>query len=117
QFEEVLRNASKAGALLVIDNLQSGQDLGRRIASEVGCVQVALSNFPWTSPELTNMTEVMKWNARRLARALALAKLRGEVIRLRSELEMWRVATIVSAVIAVALLAAYLRLALRLRRR
>jgi len=117
QFEGVLRNASKAGALLVIDNLQSGQDLGRRIASEVGCVQVALSNFPWTSPELTNMTEVMKWNARRLARALALAKLRGEVSRLRSELEMWRIATIVSAVIAIALSVAYLRLVLRLRRR
>ncbi|RLF00247.1 MAG: hypothetical protein DRJ63_03040 [Thermoprotei archaeon] len=100
QYEDIVKNATKAKALLVIDNMQSGEDLGKKIASEVGCVQVALSNFPWTSPELTNMTQVMKWNTEKLAKALEEAELRGEIVELKREIEFWKTTTAVSAVVA-----------------
>ena len=106
EYESVVENATAAGALLVIDNLQSGTELGGKIASEVGAVEVALSNFPGVAPELVNVTEVMEWNALKLADALREARVRGEVGKLREQISFWTAATIaLSAVAAVEALA------------
>lgn len=117
QYEEILKNASTAKVLLIVDNLQSGEELGEKIALEVGCVQVALSNFPGIAPELKNMTEVMKWNAEQLAKALETAELKGEINRLRGELETWKTAALVASALAVVFLMASIFLALKLRKK
>ncbi len=46
-MQELIDQGKKAGVSLVIDNLQSGSpDAGVTMASEIGAVQVTLSNFP-----------------------------------------------------------------------
>ncbi len=127
QFEELVKNGTKYGAVLVIDNLQSGVELGKKLAKEIGAIEVALTNFPYTAPELVNMTEVMKYNARLLAQALQYARWRSssaevgqlyeEINSLRAELSLWRYAFIASAVINVALLVCVVALVAKLRRR
>ena len=69
-YSEVIRNATESRAFLVVDNLQSGTELGKRIAEEIGGVEVALTNFPDIRPGLSNMTDVMVWNANLLTKAL-----------------------------------------------
>ncbi len=117
ELSKVIENATKARALLVIDNLQSGTDLGRKIAEEVGAIEVALTNFPGVAPGVSNVTEMMKYNAKLLAQALEAAgwrssvkELRSEVTELRhelalasSEVESWRMAFVASAAVNVVL--------------
>ena len=43
---ELVDEGRGAGVTLIIDNLQSGQDVGRGIAEELGCRRIILSNFP-----------------------------------------------------------------------
>ena len=103
QYESIIANATQSGAKLVIDNLQSGVDLGNKIASEIGGVEVALSNFPKIAPELSNVTAVMKWNAEKLSKAVENLELLSEISSLKAQLNTWVTATTVSSIIAVAL--------------
>lgn len=64
KYEEIIEKGK--GSKLVIDNLQSGTELGKKIANELGAVEVALSNFPIEG----NVTEMMVKNAEKLAKAL-----------------------------------------------
>ncbi len=64
KYEEVIEKGK--GAKLVIDNLQSGTELGKKIAKEIGAVEVAISNFPTKG----NVSEMMIENAEKLAKAL-----------------------------------------------
>jgi len=126
-YEEIVKNATEGKALLVIDNLQSGTELGKKIADDVGAVEVALTNFPGTAPGLNNVTEVMKHNAELLAQALYFAKLKKspteigklyrEVSNYEREARMWEYAFIASAVVNVALIASVAALVTKLRRR
>ncbi len=68
KYSEILEKGK--GAKLVIDNLQSGTELGEKIAKELGAVEVAISNFPMDG----NVTEMMIENAEKLAEALKQAK-------------------------------------------
>lgn len=121
EYSEIVENASKANALLVIDNLQSGTELGKKIADEVGAIEVALTNFPKTAPGLNNVTKVMKYNAKLLADALSQVKyvkeLTTEVGNLRSEVGLWRTLSIASLVINVLLAISVGLLVIKLRRR
>ena len=103
EYSEVVGNATKYGAVLVIDNLQSGVELGEKIASEVGAVEVALTNFPGTAPGLNNVTEVMKYNAKLLAKALEEATAMKKKIMLEREISFWRNTTYILAILAIAL--------------
>ena len=103
EYSEIIENATKYGAVLVIDNLQSGVELGEKIASEVGAVEVALTNFPGTAPGLNNVTEVMKYNARLLAEALVEATVMKEKTMLERQIGFWRTTTYTLAVLAIAL--------------
>jgi len=126
-YEEIIKNATEGKALLVIDNLQSGTELGKKIAEEIGGVEVALTNFPGTAPGLNNMTEVMKHNAELLAQALYFAKLKKsptelgklyrEVSNYEHEAKLWESAFIASAVLNAVLIASVAVLAAKLRRR
>jgi hypothetical protein len=95
EYNEVVSNATQARALLVIDNLPSGVDLGIKIAKEVGAVEVALHNFPKAVPEASNVTEMWKYNARLLASALKAASttrsvevLQDQVLRLSRDVNL-----------------------------
>lgn len=70
ELSRVIENATKNGAVLVIDNIQSGVDLGIKIAKELGIREVALSNFPGVPKDVRNLTEMMKYNADLLEAAL-----------------------------------------------
>ncbi|OYT61726.1 MAG: hypothetical protein B6U69_03080 [Thermofilum sp. ex4484_15] len=73
----IVANATKFHAVLVVDNLQSGTQLGKKIADALGIKEVALTNFPWVTKGLNNMTSVMIWNAKLLAKALTSKGRRG----------------------------------------
>ena len=117
QYEAVIKNGTEHHAILVIDNVQSGTDLGRKIASEIGAVEVALTNFPQTAPKLNNMTQVMRWNVQRIIDALKNAELMAEVSSLKGQIETWRtaeIATLIAAALEAIIIAALL---MRVRRR
>lgn len=90
EYDEVINNASKEHALLVIDNMQSGTSLGEKIATTIGASHVALTNFPLINPETRNVTEMMKYNARLLVDALKRAEVEIRLSEIRNELELWR---------------------------
>ena len=101
QYEAVIKNATDQHAILVVDNIQSGTDLGRKIASQIGAVEVALTNFPLTAPNLNNMTQVMRWNVQKIIDALKNAELMAEVSSLKRQIATWRTAAIATLIAAV----------------
>ena len=117
QYEAIIRNATDHHAILVIDNVQSGTDLGKKIASEIGAVEVALTNFPQTAPNLNNMTQVMEWNAQKIVDALKNAELMGEVSSLKGQIEIWRTSTIATLIGAVLEAIIIVVLLMRMKRR
>jgi hypothetical protein len=113
EYSEVVSNATQTRALLVIDNLPSGVDLGMKIAKEVGAVEVALHNFPKAVPEVPNVTEMWKYNARLLAGALKAANatrsvevLQGQVLKLSRDINSLTVYLITSVALNAILVAA-----------
>ena len=90
EYEEVVVNATRENALLVVDNLQSGTELGESLAQRIGAVHVVLTNFPGIQPGVNNVTDMIKYNALQLAKALDEAETRAELLRTRSEVEFWR---------------------------
>ncbi|MCS7102406.1 MAG: zinc ABC transporter substrate-binding protein [Candidatus Korarchaeum sp.] len=100
-FESIVKNATESKAVLVVDNLQSGTEVGFRIASQVDALEVALSNFPESPPELKNMTQVMKWNAERLADALSYAELKASVRKSSSRAQLYETLAIMLAILAI----------------
>ncbi len=63
---DLINTGRTEGAILVIDNLQSGTELGSEIAAEIGGYHVILSNFPNAVPETENIPEMLEYNARQL---------------------------------------------------
>ncbi|MCD6593357.1 zinc ABC transporter substrate-binding protein [Candidatus Bathyarchaeota archaeon] len=116
QYESIIKNATKFNAVLVIDNLQSGTEMGKKVASEVGAVEVALTNFPQVMPELNNMTQVMRWNIQRIIEALKNAEVMGEVNVLKEQIETWKIATIAVLIVSVVEAAVIAALLMRLRK-
>ncbi len=119
EYEELVKIGKEKGVLLVVDNLQSGTELGKKLASEIGAVEVALTNFPGTAPGLNNMTQVMKFNALRLAEALKYAEIAGtakEANKLRYEVDTWRTAFLASLSINIVLIACIALMIRKLRK-
>ncbi|MCX8204921.1 MAG: zinc ABC transporter substrate-binding protein [Candidatus Nezhaarchaeota archaeon] len=114
--ESAVANATMWRAALIIDNMQSGVELGESIAKQVGAAHVALTNFPWVQREVRNVTDMMKYNAKLLAKALAEVELKGELMKTKGEVETWRAFSIASGSAAVVLAATTAVLALRMRR-
>lgn len=120
EYEEVIANATREKAILVVDNLQSGTELGEEVARRIGAVHVVLTNFPMALPDVANVTEVMRYNAMLLAKALSEALnealLRDEIARLRGEVELLRGSVVALGGLAAALAVATTASAVRLRR-
>ncbi len=116
--QDLVNLASKGeeeGAVLVIDNLQSGTGFGRSLAEKVGAVHVVLSNFPGTEPGVEDLASLMESNAGKLFNSLENLSVRAEVQSLRCRLELYQtvVYVLVAIVAAEALALGYILLRVR----
>ncbi|MBU6998558.1 MAG: zinc ABC transporter substrate-binding protein [Theionarchaea archaeon] len=104
---QLIKTGEKAGAILVIDNLQSGTDIGSRIASEIGAYHVILTNFPHAVPETDTLADMIEYNARQLLTAVqeyqeekqTISTLEKELEKERSRRDIYQVLTFVLAVL------------------
>jgi len=110
EYSEVVSNATQARAVLVIDNIPSGIDLGIKIAREIGAVEVAIHNFPKTAPEISNVTDMWIYNAKLLANALKAANttmtietLYNQVLKLSRDVNLLTIYLSISGVLNVVL--------------
>ncbi len=70
-IERLLAQGKDAGALLVVDNLQSGDPgAGARMARELGAGHAVLSNFPRAVPETSTWEATLEYNITQLTQAL-----------------------------------------------
>ena len=67
---ELADEGRKVGAVLVIDNWQSGTKFGEKLAAEIGVAHVVLSNFPGFPPEAANLIDLLSHNAQALFSAI-----------------------------------------------
>lgn len=110
EYSEVVSNATQARAVLVIDNIPSGIDLGIKIAREIGAVEVAIHNFPKTAPEISNVTGMWIYNAKLLANALkagnttmTIETLYNQVLKLSRDVNLLTIYLSISGVLNVVL--------------
>jgi len=110
EYSEVISNATQARAVLVIDNIPSGVDLGIKIAREIGAIEVAVHNFPKAAPEISNVTGMWIYNAKLLANALKAANttmtietLYNQVLKLSRDIDSLTMYLSISGVLNVVL--------------
>lgn len=97
--------AKKEQVALIIDNLQSGTDLGATLALECNGVHVVLSNFPGAVPGTETLAKMLKYNAKQLFDAVKIWKntseLRSQISNMQTQLVIFQSITIVALTIAV----------------
>ncbi|HDI01735.1 MAG TPA: zinc ABC transporter substrate-binding protein [Candidatus Bathyarchaeota archaeon] len=107
--EALVELGREEGVAIVIDNLQSGTEVGTEIAREIGAEHVVLTNFPGAVPGTNTLADMIRYNAEQLFNATSRWKaLSGELRELRGQLEalkgenmlLWG-ATAVLAIIAI----------------
>jgi ABC-type Zn uptake system ZnuABC Zn-binding protein ZnuA len=97
----LIAQGSNANVMLVIDNLQSGTELGSEIAAEVGAYHVTLTNFPNAVPETDTIAKMIEYNARQLFDAVKqYQEEEGKIAELESQLREEQSKSRVFAVIA-----------------
>lgn len=80
--------ASKDDVAMVVDNLQSGTDIGARIAEETGKVHVVLTNFPDAAPGTYTYLDMIDYNTDALITgAEEYEHKRGEIADLESQVK------------------------------
>jgi len=75
---ELIHTGKEENAALVVDNLQSGIDFGKKLASEIGAVQVVSINFPGSVPGTETYIKMMKYKADKLFEGLEEYKSNNE---------------------------------------
>lgn len=105
QIAALTDKAKKEGVMLVIDNLQSGVDFGASLASEIGAVQVILTNFPGAIPKTENLTQLFRYNAKQLFDGVetwqTTQSLKNEIGGLENQLTIFQTTTAVLIVAAI----------------
>ena len=102
-LEELVEKGRELGVSVVVDNLQSGEEFGRSLASRLGAIHVVLTNFPGTGPELRTVLDVLKHNAEKMFDAVRYLKYSSEeVSKLRGEVSLYRPLTYVATAVAAA---------------
>jgi zinc transport system substrate-binding protein len=102
---QLIETGKKTGAILVIDNLQSGTDIGSRIAAEIGAYHVILTNFPRAVPETDTIADMIEYNAHQLITAVqeyqqekeTISSLEKELKEERSRKDIYQVLTLILA--------------------
>jgi ABC-type Zn uptake system ZnuABC Zn-binding protein ZnuA len=71
---DLIKTGRENGVRLVIDNLQSGTDVGAEIAASIGAEHVVLTNFPNAVPETDTLAAMIAYNANQLFNAVQCQK-------------------------------------------
>lgn len=74
KFLELILVGKKEGISLVVDNLQSGTDLGARIASDTNAKHAVLTNFPGLIPQTETLADMLTYNAEQIFKVLGEAE-------------------------------------------
>lgn len=70
EYADLVNKGRQEEASLVIDNKQSGTDLGAKLAEDIGAEQVILTNFPGAFEGTETYQQMIKYNADQLFGAL-----------------------------------------------
>lgn len=70
QFLELLLIGKREKVAIIVDNLQSGTDLGARLASDLNAQQAILTNFPGLIPQTESLVKMLNYNAEQLFKAI-----------------------------------------------
>jgi ABC-type Zn uptake system ZnuABC Zn-binding protein ZnuA len=70
QFLELLLIGKREKVAIIIDNLQSGTDLGARLASDLKAQQAILTNYPGLIPQTESLVKMLNYNAEQLFKAI-----------------------------------------------
>lgn len=70
QFLELLLIGKREKAAIIVDNLQSGTDLGARLASDLKAQQAILTNYPGLIPQTESLVKMLNYNAEQLFKAI-----------------------------------------------
>ena len=88
EIEDLISKGKKEGVAIVIDNLQSGTEVGTEVAREIGAEHVVLTNFPGAVPGTKTLADMLRYNAHQLFNATARWRAYGGMIRqLKSRVE------------------------------
>ncbi|MBU7031062.1 MAG: zinc ABC transporter substrate-binding protein [Theionarchaea archaeon] len=92
-------------AQMVIDNLQSGTDIGGQVAAAIGAEHVVLSNYPSAVPGTDTVAQMIEYNARQLIDALQkIAVKTEEMNELETQLEESRESNLIFKVLTLVFL-------------
>ncbi len=100
-IENVEKNITEREAKLVIDNMHSGVDIGEKISEDTGAIHVILINFPESVVGVSNITDMMLYNARILADSLKYYEYKAEIDVYKADVNLWRGATIGVTLLAI----------------
>jgi len=79
QAGDLTRAARTAGAVLVVDNLQSGETkMGESLARNIGAAHVVLCNFPGGEPDAETWEKTIRKNVEKLVAAITRKRPHGE---------------------------------------
>ena len=114
-IENLVQTAKEKDVALIIDNLQSGTEVGEALSEECDAVHVVLTNFPEAIPNTATLAEMMEYNANQLFDALekwkstselrseasTSSELKSEVSTLRTQLMIFQIVAVIAIVLAV----------------
>ncbi|OYT52890.1 hypothetical protein B6U66_00595 [Candidatus Bathyarchaeota archaeon ex4484_135] len=87
-IEALVSKGKEEGVAIVIDNLQSGTEVGTEVAREIGAEHVVLTNFPGAAPGTKTLADMFRHNAYQLFNATARWQAYGGMIRqLKNQIE------------------------------
>lgn len=102
-IQNLTQTAKKEHVALIIDNLQSGTDLGASLAYESNAIHVVLSNFPEAVPATETLADMLEYNARQLFDAVNIGRntseLRSQVSDLQTQLTIFESITAIALVV------------------
>jgi len=108
-IEALVELGKREGVAIVIDNLQSGTEVGTELAREIGAEHVVLTNFPGAIPGTGTLADMIRYNAGQLFNATsrwtalsgALRDLENQLRALRDENTLLWGAVAVLAIVAI----------------
>jgi len=89
-IEEIEANITEYNAKLIIDNLHSGVEIGKKIADDTNIVQVVLINFPDAVVGIHNVTEMMLYNVEQLSDGLKYFDYKVELNSYKETANLWQ---------------------------
>ncbi len=83
----ISKAASNNEVTSIVDNLQSGTDLGARISSESGSIHIIFTNFPGAIPNTDSYLDMIEYNIQKLINGISTYEFKqGEILNLENEI-------------------------------